>query len=325
MYNSNDIEARLRAAGFDPLKVANFQRTEQHQQQMAVQSLITGQGVYPLEDEPVAAQGVYPLVTALTNENNVNNGYTPDGFAIGVVPEEHLAVAIEEEVTTNGLAPSFATQDDEPNNPALPSALEDSIGVEDDGARASIMPTPFYVKVDLFDNGAGKPGKKKSNQYKVKIHLVFEDGGDVFSYLGAFHPVARGFRNNVPEGYERDPFYVEIDHTLDKANLGQAKWHIKPVGAKFKDADNKVIIYTAAIVFWDVAEDNPTILLSLQGWNMEVTLDKRPAGGRVGNNLLAYGIWLNPEMKPEREEFENRKGGNTLMETIRLQQMGIKK
>ncbi len=59
------------------------------------------------------------------------------------------------------------------------------------------MPEAFYVKVDLFDNGAGRAGKKKGNRYKVKIHIRFEDKGQDFSYLGAFHPTARGFRHNV--------------------------------------------------------------------------------------------------------------------------------
>jgi hypothetical protein len=218
----------------------------------------------------------------------------------------------------------LATQDDEPNKPCLPSGEEESIGVEEHGARAPIMPAPYYLKVDLFDNGRGKEGKKKSNQYKVKIHFAFEDGGEQLSYLGAFHPVARGFRNNVPEGYERDPFYTEIDHGLDRANARDNTWRIRPVGAKFKDENNHVVIYTAAIVFWDAAEEHPTMLLSLQGWDVEVALDRRPAGGPGSSNLMAYGIWLNPDMRIEREVFEERRGGRTLMEDIRLKQMGLK-
>ncbi len=46
------------------------------------------------------------------------------------------------------------------------------------------MPEPFYLKVDLFDNGEGRAGKKKGNRYKVKVHLRFEDKGQEFSYLG---------------------------------------------------------------------------------------------------------------------------------------------
>lgn len=320
----NEFEERLRAAGINPLAVANFKRPEQHEQQVAIENALSGQGVYPLEKGTSADNRRVSISNGLTNKNNVNNGYTPDGYAIEAVPDQHPAAAIEEEPRTNGLAPSFATQDDEANKPAQPSGEEESIGVEESDARTSIMPAPFYLKVDLFDNGAGKPGKKKGNRYKVKIHYCMEDGGEIFSYLGAFHPVARGFRNNVPEGYESDPFYVEIDHTIDKANLGETQWSIRPAGAKFKDADNKVIIYTAAIVFWDTNEQHPTIILSLQGWHVEVTLDKRPNGVPGSSNLLAYGVWLNPDMQVEREEFENKRGGNTLLETMRLQQMGLK-
>jgi hypothetical protein len=324
MSNPNDFEARLRAAGINPLAVANFKRPEQHQQQVAIDNALSGQGVHPLKASISADDRRVSISNDLTNKNNVNNGYTPDGYAIEAVPEQHPATAIEGEPTTNGLAPSFATRDDEANKPAQPSALEESIGVEESDARASIMPAPFYLKVDLFDNGHGKEGKKKSNQYKVKIHFAFEDGGKQESLLGAFHPVARGFRNNVPEGYERDPFYVEIDHALDKANVRDNTWRIRPVGAKFKDENNHVLIYTAAIVFWEAREEHPTMLLSLQGWEVEVTLDKRPAGPPGSSNLLAYGIWLNPDMLTERETFEHKRGGKTLMEHLRASQVGVK-
>ncbi|MGY6283637.1 hypothetical protein ACXIT0_12125 [Methylorubrum extorquens] len=324
MSDTDDFEARLRAAGINPLAVANFKRPEQHQQQMAIENALSGQGVHPLEPDTSADHRRVSISNDLTNKNNVNNGYTPDGYAIEAVPEEHPAIAIEEQPTTNGLAPSFATQDDEANKPAQPSVLEESIEVEEDDARAPIMPAPFYLKVDLFDNGTGKAGKKKSNQYKVKIHYCMEDGGEMFSYLGAFHPVARGFRNNLPEGYERDPFYTEIDQALDVANVRNNSWRIRPVGAKLKDENHHVLIYTAAIVFWDAEEEHPTMLLHLQGWSVEVTLEKRPAGAPGSSNLLAYGIWLNPDMQTKREVFEEKRGGRTLLEAMALQQMGVK-
>lgn len=333
-----EFEKKLLACGIDPIAVRSFRPRERTFDQVA-------------DGKPVETLTVHPLVTVSTNKNNVNNGYATDGGAIGAVPQQYPASAIEEEqrnnwpasdgcaidaapkeiaaaatedkLTTYEPAPLLATQDDEIGKDGPPSA-DGGSWADEVGASAETMPAPFYLKVDLFDNGAGKPGKKKGNRYKVKIHLAFEDGGEQFSYLGAFHPVTRGFRHNVPEGFENDPFYVETDHTLDKSNLSEAAWHIKPLGAKFKDADNKVIIYTAAIVFWDASEQHPTILLSLQGWGCEVTLDQRPRGNRAGNNLLAYGIWLNPQMRTEREVFDNKKGGKTLVETIRLQKMGLK-
>lgn len=334
-----EFEMRLRACGFDPLAVANFRPRERTIDQLA-------------DENPETAETVYPLLTASTNKNNVNNGYTPDGGAIGVVPQQLPAVAIEveqrsngpasdgcaidaatEEIATaaieveqrtNGLAPSLATQDDKPIDAAPPSPVGENTEVEESEAYADTMPAPFYLKVDLFDNGTGKTGKKKGNRYKVKIHYNMEDGGKQFSYQGSFHPVARGFRANVPEGYERDPFYTEIDHGLDEANLRNNRWRIRPVGAKFKDENHHVMIYTAAIVFWDAEEEHPAILLHLQGWSVEVTLNKRPTGSPGSSNLLAYGIWLNPDMKVEREVFENKRGGKTLLETMRLQQMGLK-
>lgn len=324
MIPARTFEECMRSIGVDP---ASVPRHRSSLPPVALERAPHGPGVYPLDEGDHSNLHRVSIINGLTNKNNVNNGYTPDGGTfvppIGCASDELPAAAIFQEVTTNRLAPSLATQDDEPNSPAQPSGEEEAIGVEGDHARTPIMPAPFYLKVDLFDNGAGKPGKKKGNRYKVKIHFCMEDGGDMYSFMGAFHPVARGFRNNVPVGFENDPFYVEIDHTLDKANLGETRWIIKPAGAKFKDADNKVMIYTAAVVFWDPEEEHPTILLKLQGWEQEITLDKRPRGG-PNNNLLAYGIWLNPEMQEEREVYENKRGGHTLMETMRLQQMGLK-
>ncbi|WP_342162523.1 hypothetical protein [Methylobacterium sp. SD21] len=324
MMNTAELESILRKNGIDPIKVAKFNRPLT-QPNMGTEITSDGQGVQPLEQGNHTSLERVSIINALTNGNNVTNGYTPAGYAIGCVPEEYPATAIEKEQGNNGHTPS-PTQADVPGNGDVPAeVIENNCEQgEDDAARATIMPAPFYLKVDLFDNGTGKNGKSKSNRYKVKIHFCMEDGGLMHSYLGAFHPVARGFRNNVPEGYEQDEFYVEIDHAIDRANLGDTKYHIRPLGAKFKDADNKVIIYTAAIVFWEASEQHPTILVSLQGWGTEVVLDKRPAGSRAGNNLLAYGIWINPDMKTKREVFENKKGGKTLLETMRLEKMGLK-
>ncbi|WP_279356197.1 hypothetical protein [Methylobacterium indicum] len=311
---NEEFENVLRATGVDPMKVARLHRPDQHQQQMAI-------------DAAIDHQTVYPLVTPLTNRTNVNNGYTPDGCAISCVPKEFPATAIEKNNTSNGGLPPFATSDGATNDQLHPTDQDNERPPElaEVGAADETMPEPFYVKVDLFDNGAGRAGKKKGNRYKVKIHIRFEDKGQEFSYLGAFHPTARGFRHNVPEGYEDDPFYVEIDHAIDKASLSGGNWLISPIGAKFKDSDNKVMIYTAAILFWEAGQDHPTIFLHLQGWGFEATLDLKPQGRQRNNNLLAYCVWLNQDKLPEKKVFEEKRGGNTLMETMRLQRQGIKK
>lgn len=310
-----DIERIIRSTGGDPEALAwaaNMKRKAQ----------LPHASIY---NDP-AVPTVQPLVTSLTCKNNVTNGYTHVATPPADVSHAIPAYAIELTEDSNALAPPFATPGTQRNN-------DDQLPETDDGAQGGAegntvpncptLPTPFYLKVDVFDNGVGKPGKTKSNRYKIKVHFNFEDQGDQYEFMGAFHPETRGFRNNVPEGYENDPYYKGMDHELYEYNNADETFKIRPLGAKLKDADNKTVLYTAAILFWIEDEVHPCVILDLQGFRHTMDLTERPKS-TTKNNLLAYGVWVDPARKI-KQMTEDKKGGKTLMETISLINRGSKR
>ncbi|WP_156647754.1 hypothetical protein [Methylobacterium sp. Leaf87] len=309
-----DIERIIRSTGGDPEALA-WAADMKRKAQLPYTSI---------HNDP-ADPAVQPLVTSLTNKNNVTNGYTHVAAPLADVSHVIPADAIELTEDSNTLAPTFITPGTQlNNNDQLPETGDGAHGAAegDTGPSCPTLPTPFYLKVDVFDNGAGKPGKSKGNRYKIKIHFNLEDQGNQYELMGAFHPETRGFRNNVPDGYENDPFYKRMDDELYEYNRADEQFIIRPLGAKFKDTDNKTVLYTAAIVFWIENEINPCVILDLQGFRHTIDLTGRPKSA-TKNNLLAYGVWVDPARKT-KAACEDKKGGNTLLETIRLVNQGIK-
>lgn len=278
----------------------------------------------------------------LSRDTNITNGIAPIAPPVGDSNDEYSAL-LATSLGTNIVVPSPAQSDDAEistdvkivSSPELQSAEDGNLAetvepvqsapqehTPDDPQDRTSQRVINYVRVDFFDNGpAPNEGKSKHTRYKANIHLNETPGAPFTKFPCSFHNRSRDFGLTIPNGYERDEFYLNIDYVLTHATDGNEEFEIKPTAGKLRDENNHVIPHTAALL-WQVKGEPICVVLYIDDFTEKIALDQNPKGRRKCSRLIAMGVYQNPETI-EQQQASRKQAGQSFSSIMDAQRKAL--